>query len=359
MGHRQHSDATKLRVKDLWEQDFTATEIAEQLDLTRAQVDGILYRLGVRGKRTQQYANAPKPEHFPDWEVPENVDWREWFAGWDQILELHKRSDPYQQFLTIDYSQATKPIAMASASDLHLGGGFTDHPAIRDTMELVLATDNLFIGLAGDTIEGFIPGVKPAETVEQQVAPVKAQLKALEALTDELLDHDKLWYMSWGDHDAKWFEQTVGVNLVKMMVQHKVPYFVGRATIRLLVGEQEYWLLVNHSERFNSQWNPIHPQRRAYERFFPADVCIAGHKHKPAFSRFVHYEELRRAGFNLGGPSFLVANGTFKTGPDPYTIRGWDRGVIGVPTLAFAPDEHDITIFDSPVKATRWLKGYR
>jgi hypothetical protein len=195
--------------------------------------------------------------------------------------------------------------------------------------QLVLATDRLHIGLAGDTIEGFIPGVKPAETVEQQIAPVKAQLKALESLTDELVANDKLWFMSWGDHDSKWFEQTVGFSIVKHMLDSKVPYFVGRATIKLLVGEQEYWLLVNHSERFASQWNPLHPQRRAYERFFPADVVIAGHKHKPAFQMFTHYDGLREMGIPIGGRGYLVANGTFKTGPDPYTIRSWERGVLG------------------------------
>jgi hypothetical protein len=233
--------------------------------------------------------------------------------------------------------------------------GNTDHPAIRETMELVLATDRLHIGLAGDTIEGFIPGVKPAETVEQQIAPVKAQLKALESLTDELVANDKLWFMSWGDHDSKWFEQTVGFSIVKHMLDSKVPYFVGRATIKLLVGEQEYWLLVNHSERFASQWNPLHPQRRAYERFFPADVVIAGHKHKPAFQMFTHYDGLREMGIPIGGRGYLVANGTFKTGPDPYTIRSWERGVLGVPTLVFSPDGHDVTCFDSPAKAAKWL----
>jgi hypothetical protein len=99
----------------------------------------------------------------------------------------------------------------------------------------------------------------------------------------------------------------------------------------------------------------LHPQRRAYERFFPADVVIAGHKHKPAFQMFTHYDGLREMGIPIGGRGYLVANGTFKTGPDPYTIRSWERGVLGVPTLVFSPDGHDVTCFDSPAKAAKWL----
>jgi hypothetical protein len=141
------------------------------------------------------------------------------------------------------------------------------------------------------------------------------------------------------------------------MVHHQIPYFTGRGLVKMLVGDQEYYILANHGERAQSQWNLAHPSRRAYERFFPADVVITGHKHKPSFQMFTHYEELRRAGINLGGRAWLVVNGTFKTGPDPYTIRSWNRGVIGVPTMVFASDSHEVDVLESPSKAMAYMKG--
>ena len=82
-----------------------------------------------------------------------------------------------------------------------------------------------------------------------------------------------------------------------------------------------------------------------------------GHTHKPAFMMDWHYEMLREAGLNIGGKHWLVQNGTYKTGPDVYSIRGWSKGVIGVPTLVFSPDQHDVDCFETPLKAVNYMKG--
>lgn len=298
-------------------------------------------------------------ERFPDIKLPEDVHWREWLDSFSTIQDLHKRTDPTQEFLTIDFSGVDRPIAIASASDLHMGGGYTSHRAIVETIDFILKTDDLYLGITGDAIEGFIPGEKSAETVEQQAGSLKAQLAALQSLVHELSSAGKLLWLSWGDHDAKWFEKLVGVNFVKQQVHDKAPYFQGRGLITLELGEQTYYICVNHAERFNSQWNRNHPQRRQYERFFPADINISGHKHKPAFQMNFHYEMLREAGLNLGGKHWLIANGTYKTGPDPYTIRGWTKGIIGVPTIVFHADEHDTDVFEDPEKADHFIQGMK
>lgn len=314
----------------------------------------------------QRYAVDCAPEEpgepaeqvvWEDWEVPAKVNWREFFSSWNWAQRLARATDPHQEKLTVRLPATT--VAIVSASDLHLGGGYTSHEAIRQTIELILREDGLYLGLTGDTIEGFLPGLKGAEASEQMVGPVKAQLKALEDLTDELTSHGKLLWMTWGDHDAKWFEQTVGVNIVKLLVERKVPYFVGRGLVELLIGEQRYWLLLNHAERFASQWSDTHAQRRAYERFFPADVVIAGHRHRPSFRMEHHYEMLREAGLDVGGKTWLVANGTFKTGPDVYTIRQWSRGILGVPTIVFRADQHDCDVLESPKKALAFMRGLK
>ena len=296
------------------------------------------------------------PIEFRDYTWPEQVGWRETFDSWGKVLDLCERQDPFVEHFEIKFN-TDKPVALVSASDLHLGGGFTDHEAIRATFEYILNTDGLYVALTGDTIEGFIPGVKPAETIEQQIAPVKQQLWAAESLVRELIANDKLWWLGWGEHDAKWFEQTIGINIVREMFKHEVPYLMGRAVIKLGIGSQEYFVLANHAERGRSGNSATAAGRKAYESFFPADVVISGHTHKPEFRRFEHYQELRAAGLNLGGKSWIVQNGTFKTGPDPYTIRTWNRGVLGVPTMVFQPDIHDVDVFDTPEKAMQFIRG--
>lgn len=295
---------------------------------------------------------------FPDWEIPQDVDWREWFDSFETVLDLHKRIDPSQEILTVDLAHHDAPVCLVMASDLHLGGGFTDHREIRKTMELILETPGMYVALIGDVMEGFIPGEKSAETVEQMAAGLKAQLAAMRSLVDELCKREKILCLTWGDHDAKWFEKLVGLNIVKASFHDRVPYFQGRGLIRLKVGSEEYFVQVNHAFRGNSQYNPNHAQRKANIKFFPADVTASGHTHKPAFQMMHHYEQLREVGVNIGGKSWLVQCGTWKTGPDPYTIRAWNRGIIGCPTAVFQPDMHDVDMFEDPAKAIAFRRGF-
>jgi hypothetical protein len=306
------------------------------------------------GRKSQQKAEPL----YPDYAWPEDVDWRTQLDLAEALLEEVKKFDPYVEYFTIDMSDVKEPIAIAVAADLHLGGGFTDHAAIKETMEYILETPNLYMGLTGDSIEGFIPGNKPAaETVEQMALSTKHQLAAARSLVEEAVMANTLMWMTWGDHDAKWFEQEIGLNSMKQQVHRLVPYFTGAGIIRLLLGSEEYFLLINHAFPGTSIHNPNYPQKKAYDKHFPADVTISAHLHKPAFQMFHHYDALRRVGLNAGGKSWLVQAGTFKTGPDPYTIRTWSRGILGVPTMVIQPNVHDIDVFESPNKAISFMRG--
>lgn len=346
------------------EERLTWKEVGERFGVSRHAARQAVKRyrkkreeLGV--EREGRVSQLKRQAIFPDWKLPEDVDWRELLESFDDSLELYKRVDPTQEILTVDLAHLDEPIAVAFAADLHLGGGFTNHREIQQSIEYILNTDGLYLAIVGDTIEGFIPGLKSAETSEQMAGPLKLQLAALKSLVDDLGKHSKILCMTWGDHDAKWFEQLVGFNAVKSRMHDKVPYFTGRGLIRLRVGEEEYFICINHSERFTSQWNKTHPPRRQYERFFPGDVNVTAHKHKPAFAMDHHYELIREAGVNLGGKHWMVVTGTFKTGPDPYTVRRWSKGVIGVPTVVFHPDYHDTDCFESPSKAVAYMQGLK
>jgi len=332
----------------------TWAEIAETYGCPTASVRG-WYSRNKDLDTVSMEVNVVPPE-FPDYKWPENSNWREYFKIWDDLLGMYQAADPFcrQLNITLDVDH---PIGIVSASDLHLGGGFTSHKQLTDFFEYLLKTPDLYIGITGDTIEGFIAGQKSVETTEQMAAPTKAQLWALESLVAELVESKKLLWFTWGDHDAKWFEQTIGVNIVKNMVHNDVPYFIGRGLISLNVGSERYYILTNHAERFRSQWSKTHSQRRAYDSYFPADVVIAGHTHRPEFRMMWHYEQLRDMGIPVGGKSWLVQNGTFKTGPDPYTIRAFSGGIIGTPTLVFDPDSHDVDCFETPAKAVQYMNG--
>ncbi|KKL87637.1 hypothetical protein LCGC14_1932750 [marine sediment metagenome] len=312
-------------------------------------------RCAVQREENRRKKESPTPV-FEDWQEVEDVNWRELLDSATEKQDLWKRIDPRQEHLTISLDTDT-PIALAFSADLHTGGGFTNHQAIKKTLELILDTPNMYMSANGDMFEGFIPGEKSAETVEQQAMSLREQFAGNRSLVKEYAERGKLLYVMWGDHDAKWFEKLVGVNIVKMMTDREVPYFNQAATVNLKVGDESYLLFVNHSLPGRSMYNKNHAQGRAFREQVPADVIVSGHTHKPAIQWEYRYERMRELGYNLGGKVTYVQCGTFKTGPDPYSTRFWSRGIIGVPTLVFWPGEHRTHAFDNPEDAAIYLRG--
>ena len=145
-------------VRQYREQGLSWRAIGKIYGVSHKTVQGVVSRRDILGTfRTTRAA----PIEFRDYTWPEQVGWRETFDSWGKVLDLCERQDPFVEHFEIKFS-TDKPIALVSASDLHLGGGFTDHEAIKATFEYILNTDGLYVALTGDTIEGFIPGVKPA-----------------------------------------------------------------------------------------------------------------------------------------------------------------------------------------------------
>jgi hypothetical protein len=352
-----------MSVDGSWDSIIAEAEVivAEKGNLKAfAEEEGVNYNtLRSRMSRARNTVTAdptgfdPRPR-FPDAQWPEDLHWEDAFDLWHAVNESHVQIDPIIETVTCDLSHVKKDIAIVSGSDFHMGGGFTNHKKLKKTMRFII-DNNMYLGLTGDIIEGFIAGDKPAETQEQMPSSVKAQRSVYRTLVRDL--GWRLLWMGWGDHDAKWFEKLIGENVIKSDFHDKVPYFQGRGVMRLLLGSEEYFIQFNHAEMFNSQWNPNHPNRRQVDKYFPADVNITGHRHKPAIQMFHHYDMLRDMGINLGGEIWLIQNGTFKTGPDVYSIRGWSRGVYGCPTILLSHKGHDVSVQKSPELGLRFLQS--
>jgi len=83
-----------------------------------------------------------------------------------------------------------------------------------------------------------------------------------------------------------------------------------------------------------------------------ADVYMTAHTHKPAYMSGVFYEEARPV---LSDQHFVVC-GTFKNNGDLYSLRNFgNAGVLGLPTLAFWADRHEVAYFRSPQTALEVL----
>src|SRR5687768_3550485 len=116
---------SRMKAEVRWQEVDTRRVQGEGWDSIGATfgISGHALRLRNR-RRTVQL--AAQPAMFPDVDYPQEVNWRELLDTWGAVNEQHKRMDPYQERLTIDLSGRDE-LLIASSSDLHMGGGFTDH----------------------------------------------------------------------------------------------------------------------------------------------------------------------------------------------------------------------------------------
>lgn len=345
---------TEDRIQELHEykrQGLSHREIADLYGVTRNTIK----------KAWRRYRDAdtlpPRPEFIENYRWPEDVGWREWCDHAERANQLEKRSDPVNQSLTINLRKTDRPVAICFAGDIHLGGGYTDHNLVRDSMEYLLETDDVYVSLCGDIFEGFLPSFRSAHAPAQMALSVKSQVNAYKSLLLELVAADKLIACSYGDHDAHWMESMLGYNPAKGAIHDSVPYFPGRGVIKLELGAETYYIVQNHREKNSSQWNRVHPSRRQYDKWFPGDVMVTAHTHSPAYMMDVQHPEARAAGLGMGGVVWYITTGTFKTGPDTYTIRGWRRGIFGTPTVLFWPDTHTTLCLPTPELAMAVVRG--
>ena len=91
--------------------------------------------------------------------------------------------------------------------------------------------------------------------------------------------------------------------------------------------------------------------------FFPGDVIVTAHHHSPAYAIVNRYPVAREAGFDFGGDVALIRTGTFKIN-DGYSMRFWNKGIIGVPTVVYHPDKFLFDVYRSAERAVELgLKG--
>ena len=307
--------------------------------------------------RTKEFGKESKPEtkdtiQFPDLKESEFNIW-EWF----DLLKTHRRLDQKakvtQDVATIDFSKATEPIAISYSSDWHLGSLSVDYDTFVDNIKYLLKTPNLFMAVVGDTIENFIEFKNKSAIFGQGITPQR-QHQLLMGILKELINAKKLLYVGWGDHDVVFDEKIKGYDDLQYVNENGVPFLAAKGLVVLKVGKNEYTNTVVHRSLYNSFLNEQHASSREYQLFFPADITITAHKHNPGFAQRQFYPIARQAGYNFGGKSILLRTGTYKI-DDTYSMRHWNRGIIGTPTVIYRPDVHDFDVFESAEKAVKFM----
>jgi hypothetical protein len=166
----------------------------------------------------------------------------------------------------------------------------------------------------------------------------------------------KLLAGCWDNHKDERLERELG-DFTDLAWPKEAPYFHAKGLLKVTVGSVSYEIAMTHRHKGSSIYHDMQPVFRLFRDFYPADICITAHTHKPAYARLAAYPEMRRL---MGKPaeSHFIVTGTFKTGHDNYSERNFKgRGILGVPTMVLFPDREKAVYFANPADAVAYMRG--
>ena len=317
-------------------------EIAERL--ARRNTDACRKKYGRIRKGTAKFGSrdaGASPPAISAMDVPE-FDGERLFDVIEELKEVVDRADPIStsEVISID---SDKPIVVMFTSCWHLGGRYVFYGKFRELLERTLETPRVYWGVHGDVGDFFMPTFRNAEPILSQLVHPAFQRRLAAYVLGKLAEKGRLLYGCAGNHED-FVVKAIGEDLMKPEYQERhIPYFVGKGAVRLQVGAEEYMIGVAHRWPGSSYFNPTHAEIRALMNDLPdADIIAGGHLHGFAHQEIAKNSLSHDAGTLRNVRFHAVAIGTASCGPDPYSIKGWSRGVFEWPMLCLYPDRHQI-----------------
>lgn len=261
------------------------------------------------------------------------TDWREWVPQMQAMQNLKKKGSHSQDRAVIELGDGSRPIALASLSDTHMGAWSTDYSALVSLTDELLSTEDLYIALLGD-YGHYATVLRNVLEVADNLLPPEQQTQFLESWFEEIWH--KVAFATWENHGVERQEKQSGESSTKKILSKKVVYFNGIGHVDLKVGDQIYKGAVSHKFRGRSLLNPVHSIMR-YMRFEGNDRewGMAGDSHVPGIAKYTDGPNVRVA-INSGS---IQANSGF--GKRYFSLTTHPT----YPVVVFHPDRHEITPF--------------
>lgn len=269
-------------------------------------------------------------------------DWREWADKLTELQQLKRQGSHTQDHAFIELGDGTRPVALASFSDQHMGSWGCDYRALKSLTDELLGTPDLYIALLGDYGQYSIKLRSVLEVMDNALPP-EQQTEFVDAWFRDIWH--KVAFATWDNHAVERQEQLAGESSVKKLLSKKVVYFNGIGHVDLKVGNQLYKGVVTHKFRGRSLLNPTHGQMR-YMRFegHDRDWAMAGDSHVPGMAKYTDGDKVRVA-INCGS---LQTNSGF--GKRYFSLTTHPV----YPIIVFDPDKKEMTPFWS---VKEWLKA--
>jgi len=230
------------------------------------------------------------------------------------------------------------PIVVYSG-DWHLGHKATDYVRWLYEISMLLRSPNTYIIDLGDDRQNS-RSTRHLAWVLSQVLPVELQAQVIVSFTQEMMRKGKLLAKIGGTHDL-WFDEGVaGYSLLKWLYQQSesLPYFENEGLLNITVEFDEehsrtFPNVLFHKSKYRSFLSTLHSNRRQYQLMFPGKVVAGAHDHIPGAEIYWHYGLMERAGYDVGGWSWMIKVGAFTSSDDQFR----DLGSFGHRTEIFCP----------------------
>ena len=197
-------------------------------------------------------------------------------------------------------SMPNRPFAVALLSDIH-GGGKCDYSALKEDIDVITSTPDMWVGNLGDDTDNFI-SQKLQWIQAHQPTTFDMETRFLEWLFKRLSGNILFWCS--GNHN-NWTSKASGIDFIREGLKgtHCL-YDMSQIFFSLKWGDNEQKWLVRHKWKYSSILNPTHGIEVGWERVgYNFDVGCAGH---------THIATLCRPFVREGRKRFAILMGTYK-----------------------------------------------
>jgi hypothetical protein len=260
-----------------------------------------------------------------------DFSWREWAVKAQDFQKLKRKGSFSQDRAFVELGDGTKPVALATFSDQHMGSWGCDYAQLLEMTDELLQTPNLFIALLGDYGQYSIK-LRSVLEVADNLVPPEQQTQFIEDWFDEIWH--KVAFATWDNHAVERQEQLAGESSVKKLMSKKVVWFNGIGHVDVKVGKQIYRGAVSHKFQGRSMLNPVHAPMR-YMRFkgTDRDFAMQGDFHEPGMAKYCDGDKTRVA----------IVSGSLQANSG-FAKRYFSLTTHPVyPIVVFHPDRHEMT----------------
>jgi predicted phosphodiesterase len=264
----------KQEILNFYKQEISWTQLYQKFpDIPRETIRGVV-------RRSPQYLEKHQHQNIT-YEPKQKIDINNFF---DILIDYQKEVKKFDNAITsVAYPFLTDYMCIIDWGDWHFGATSTNYERLKEDLDLVLKTPNIYGVINGDMINNYIE-LSPRGGGFEEISTPKIAKEFVKKLIQDL--QGKILAVVSGDHD-NWSFLTDDFKPAEYFAHHgKTAFLDWGGDIILQNDKVRYKITARHRARYNSALNPTNAHRRIWEEKGDTDIVMLAHTHR----NFVSYE---------------------------------------------------------------------